>query len=188
MRTFIAIELPEEVKEYLRRLQGKLKKCDADVKWVAPQNIHLTLKFLGEIDEKKAGEIEEILTKTARQNPSFQIRASSIGGFPGLSSPRVIWIGIDKGDSEVKNIAKKLETSLELIGIPREERGFSSHITIGRTKSSLNRTSLAKLLNELKETPQTENIEFTVNKITFFKSTLTPQGPIYEALKEFQLI
>ncbi len=186
MRAFIAIELPEEVREYLRRLQGKLGKSGADVKWVLPQNIHLTLKFLGEINEE-TGEVQNIIKKTAGAKSTFGIRLSSLGGFPTLNSPRVIWIGINKGAAEVKDIAKLLEDSLDSIGIPAENREFSSHITIGRTRSSLNRIALAKLLNELKDTPQTENIEFPVNKITLFKSTLTPKGPVYEVLKECPL-
>ncbi|MDD2702747.1 MAG: RNA 2',3'-cyclic phosphodiesterase [Candidatus Omnitrophica bacterium] len=184
MRTFIAIELPEEVKEYLRRLQGKLKESGADVKWAAPRNIHLTLKFLGEVDENKTQEIAVLIEKTAKTTRSFVIHLSVLGGFPAINSPRIIWIGIDKGDIEVKDIAKNLEESLEAIGIPAEDRKFHSHITIGRTRSSLNRTSLAKTLNELKNSPQAENIEFPVRKITLFKSTLTPKGPIYEIIKE----
>ncbi|MFA5362234.1 MAG: RNA 2',3'-cyclic phosphodiesterase [Candidatus Omnitrophota bacterium] len=187
MRTFIAIELPEEVKEYLRRLQGKLKKPGADVKWVTPGNIHLTLKFLGEIDENTVQAVENIIEKTARTKRSFIVHVSSLGGFPGLTSPRVIWIGIDKGDTEVKEIAQDLEKSLEEIGIPPENREFSSHITIGRIRSKLNRAGLAQALTDFKNAPQTENIEFPVKKITLFKSTLTPQGPIYEIVKESSL-
>ena len=186
MRTFIAIELPTEVKDKLSKIQEQLKKSGADVKWVEPKNIHLTLKFLGEIDDKKLEKIIEIIDGTVKDKNTFHIRISSLGAFPKINYPRVIWIGIDKGDCETKEIAKELEEKIAKIGIPKEGKAFSSHITIGRTRSTLNRE---KLVQELKT--QSANfcggLEFVVTKITLFKSTLTPGGPIYEALKETNL-
>jgi 2'-5' RNA ligase len=187
MRTFIAIELSPEIEEYLRRLQERLKTSQADVKWVSPQNIHLTLKFLGEIDEKTLEQIKHILEDTACSSEQFTLRLSVIGAFPSIKSPRVIWIGIDKGDEEVKVIAKELEDKLSAIGLPKEDRAFSSHITLGRVRSSGNRNNLVKSLESLKEKLLEGNTELRVEKITLFKSTLTPKGPIYEALKEFPI-
>jgi len=186
MRTFIAIELPEEIKGYLRRLQDDLKATQADVKWVAPENIHLTLKFLGEVDDRKLDKIIEIIYETAKEKNKFQIRISSLGAFPKIDSPRVIWVGIDAGDKETKGISEELEERIAKIGIPKEDRPFSSHITIGRTRSSLNRE---KLVRDLKNRAElgAEKLEFYVTKITLFKSTLTPRGPIYEVLKEANL-
>jgi len=183
MRTFIAVELAQEAKDLLARLQEQLKTSGADVKWVAPLNIHLTLKFLGEIDDKKLDKVMQILEETAKERPPFYIRLSSLGAFPKIDFARVIWVGIDKGDEETKDIAKVLEEKLAKVGIPKENRPFSSHITIGRTRSSLNRERLAQNLNILADNWGKQNIEFSVNKITLFKSTLTPKGPIYEVLK-----
>lgn len=187
MRAFIAIELPKEIRDSLYRLQEQLKASHADVKWVQPQNIHLTLKFLGEIDEKKFSKITEILDDVAKNNCSFYINLSTLGAFPKLNFPRVIWIGIDKGDVETKQIAKALEEKIAKVGIPKEDRPFSSHITIGRTKSNLNRERLVQALNNLVDIFRHQNLEFTVTKITLFQSTLTPKGPIYTALKEANL-
>lgn len=187
MRTFIAIELPKELKHLLARLQDQLKASCADVKWVAPLNIHLTLKFLGEIDDKKLDGVIRILEETAKERQPFYIRLSSVGAFPKIDFPRVIWVGIDKGDEETKHIAKVLEQKLAKIGISKETRPFSSHITIGRLRSSLNRERLAKNLNILADNFDKQNVEFSVNKITLFKSTLTPQGPIYEVIEEANL-
>lgn len=187
MRTFIAIELPKEIKDALARLQAKLKTTGADVKWVEPQNIHLTLKFLGERDDKKVEKITRALEEVAHQKSPFTIRISSLGAFPNINSPRVIWVGIDKGDNESKEIAGGLEEKIARLGIPKEERPFSSHITVGRTRSSLNREKLVQELEKSADYFGEKKLEFIAGKITLFKSTLTPKGPVYEALKEASL-
>ncbi len=184
MRTFIAIELDSEIRDYLAGIQEGLKKTGADVKWVQPQNIHLTLKFLGERDDKKIEKIKEILDAIVREKKCFAIRLFNIGAFPEIDSPRVIWVGIDKGDQETKTIAEELEDKISKIGIPKESRAFSSHITIGRVRSPHNRIALIKSLIEL---PEIEHKEFRADKITLFKSTLSPEGPTYDTLKEAYL-
>ena len=187
MRSFIAIELPKEMRDSLGHLQEKLKACQADVKWVQPQNIHLTLKFLGEINEDELSKINLILDTLAKDKKSFLIRIASLGAFPKINYPRVIWVGIDKGDGETKGLARELEEKIEKIGLPKEDRAFSSHITIGRIRSNLGKDKLVASLTELQDYFKETTQEFTVNKITLFKSTLTPKGPIYEVLKEANL-
>ena len=187
MRTFIAIELPKEVRDALDKLEQQLKSAQADVKWLAPENIHLTLKFLGEIDDKKSDSIIKIVNEVAANQKSFQARISSIGAFPKINSPRVIWAGIDKGDEETRKIALELENLIAKLGIPKEDRPFSSHITIGRTRSAINRERLVQELSKLNGQLTQENLEFSVKKVTLYKSTLTPQGPIYEILNEAHL-
>lgn len=187
MRTFVALELPSEIKEHLAGIQNKLKSSGADVKWVEPENIHLTLKFLGEINEKKLDKIVSILDELSKNKNAFYLRLSSLGAFPKINSPRVIWIGVDKGDAETKDIAKALEEKIASIGIPKENRPFSSHISIGRLRSGLNRQKLVNDLLDLQLNFENEAKEFLVTKITLFKSTLTPKGPIYEVLKEANL-
>jgi 2'-5' RNA ligase len=188
MRAFVAIELPKEIRDSLSDIQEKLKTAQADVKWVRPQNIHLTLKFLGDINEEQLAKINLILDTLSKDKKNFSIRIASLGAFPKIDYPRVIWAGIDRGESQTQELAKALEERAEKIGIPKEDRKFSSHITIGRIRSNLRKDKLVAGLKELQgyfnETPQ----EFKVNKITLFKSTLTPRGPIYEILKEANLI
>ena len=186
MRAFIAIELPKEIRVRLSRLQEKLKATQADVKWVSPENIHLTLKFLGEIDDKKQEKINLILDDVIKEKCAYKIQISSIGAFPKLNFPRVIWAGVDQGDDETKAIAKGLEEKIQKIGIPKEDRAFSSHITIGRTRSTKNRDKLVQELNNIADI-SADNLKFNVTKITLFKSTLTPAGPIYDVLKEANL-
>jgi 2'-5' RNA ligase len=187
MRAFIAIELPKEIRDSLARLQDKLKSTGADVKWVEPSNIHLTLKFLGEIDDKQLDKINSVLEYAAKETSSFRASISSIGAFPRISSPRVIWAGVDTGDKETKEIAKILEEKIEKLGIPKEDRAFSSHITIGRRRSGLNIDKLTQALKDMENEPALINLGFNVTKISLFKSTLTPKGPVYEVLKEANL-
>ncbi|MDD4980379.1 MAG: RNA 2',3'-cyclic phosphodiesterase [Candidatus Omnitrophica bacterium] len=183
MRTFIAIELPAEIKDYLSQLQGELKTCGADVKWVEPKNIHLTLKFLGEVGDEKLDKITQIIQDVASEKNRFPLCICSLGAFPRIESPRVIWVGVDSGDKETEQIAKELEEKISGIGIPKEDRVFSCHITIGRIRTPHNREKLVRILKD-KTGSGGKNLEFEVNKITLFKSTLTPKGPLYEALKE----
>ena len=186
MRAFIAIELPQEIKNTLSRLQAKLKAAGADVKWVEPNNIHLTLKFLGEIDEQINGKVNSCLEKIRETQKPFTISLSSPGAFPNTSSPRVVWVGIKQGDAEIKGLTIFLEKQAAEIGLPTENREFSSHITIGRVRSGKNRRELAELLSKLSQNSLEDN-PFPANKITLFKSTLTSRGPVYEVLKEFPL-
>lgn len=187
MRTFIAIELPKEIRENLTQLQERLKALSLDVKWVSQENIHLTLKFIGESDEKKVDRTKEILEEVARENTCFTATLSSICVFPDVKFPRIIWVGIGQGDEKIKAIVKNLEDKIAKLGIPKEERPFLSHITIGRIKSPKNKDRLIQEIENLGQEFINSTFSFAVNKITLFKSTLKPQGPIYEILKEASL-
>jgi len=188
MRTFIAIELPKEIKTALSRLQEQLKKSEADVNWVEPQNIHLTLKFLGERDYKKISIISAITEEIVQDKAQFTASITSIGAFPSINSPRVIWAGINKGDAQIKEIAAELEEKIAKAGIPKEDRPFSSHITIGRMRSVKNLDKLIQEINKIAAGFDKQNLEFSVKSITLFKSTLSSKGPTYEVLKEASLI
>jgi 2'-5' RNA ligase len=187
MRTFIAIALPKNIKERFVRLQERLKKCGADVKWVAPDNIHLTLKFLGEINRDKLNAVIKTTEKIAQDKLRFRIVISTLGVFPNTDHPKVIWAGTEEADIETRAIANNLEEKLGKLGIPREERKFSSHITLGRTKSLINKDALISSLNILSDEFRRERLDFTADKIIVFKSTLSSGGPVYEALKEIAL-
>ena len=187
MRTFIAIELPPQIKTALFKLQEQLKQSGADVKWVEPQNIHLTLKFLGEVEEEKITKIIQIIRDVAETNNVFQAHISSLGAFPKISFPRVIWVGINQGDNETKLIVKELEEKIQKLGIPKEEKAFSSHITLARVKSPKNKDKLVQLLKSLEGSLTAENLGFSVNKITLFRSILSPKGPTYEILEAVNL-
>jgi 2'-5' RNA ligase len=186
MRSFIAINLPQETKNLLAGIQERLKKTQLTAKWVLPGNLHLTLKFLGEINEEQYGKILGILETVANNQATFLLKITSLGAFPRIISPRIIWVGIEKGKEETEKIAKELEEQIEKIGIPKEERGFSSHITLARVKSISNRKGFTEELNKLALAfPQ--DLEFKVDKISLMKSSLSIKGPTYEILKEVNL-
>jgi len=181
IRAFIAIELNKEIHDYLANIQNELKQARADVKWVKPENIHLTLKFLGNMDISQINQIKKILAEISQGENEFSIELSRVGAFPKLKYPRAIWIGIEKNQDKVTEIANNLEERLHKLGISKEDRPFHPHITIGRVKSSLNRSTLAEKLTSI-NIPQRPSM--TIKKLTLFKSTLTPNGPIYQVLNE----
>jgi 2'-5' RNA ligase len=180
MRAFIALNLSSELKHELSRLQEELTKANADVKWVKTENIHLTLKFLGNVEETKIEEIRHILDGISSPEKPFEISLSNLGAFPNLNHPRVLWVGLDKGSSETKRIAASLENELQKIGFPKEERPFSAHLTLGRVKSGRNKAALKEKASSLQVRPKS----CVVNNLTVFQSKLTPTGPIYTSLHE----
>jgi 2'-5' RNA ligase len=183
MRSFIAIPLPEEIKDFLNRVQGILKTTQADVKWVKPANIHLTLKFLGQINNQQTEEIKKIIRQICKDKASFQAILLSLGAFPRIDQPRVIWAGIAEGNEKIKQIVQELNQEIDqLLGLPGEKKPFTSHITLGRTRSGLKREKLAAKLKEFQNQINEEPKKFKIDRIVLFKSTLTPQGPIYEEL------
>lgn len=187
MRAFIAIELSKECKDYLTLVESQFKKSNADVKWVSQDNLHITLKFLGDINEEQVNKLIAAITDIASKHKQFTLKLGPTGAFPGIRSPRIIWVGVTKGDNELKEIAREIELNAVKAGIPEENKPFSSHITIGRTRSGLNREELIQLLDSSTKGLPAETPESIVKDITLYKSTLTPKGPIYEILAQANL-
>ncbi len=183
MRAFIAIEITKEIQETLSKLQAELKTAPADAKWVEPENIHLTLKFLGEVEEQKIPRIIQSLKEVSRIFKPFMMELKNIGGFPTIQSPRVIWVGIEKGKEGLHELAASIEDTLVKLKFPKETRKFSSHLTIGRVKYIKDKKSFSQILSKAQFSPLPQEVK----SITLFKSTLTPHGPIYEKLSEIGL-
>lgn len=180
MRTFIAIELDEEIKKALTKIQSEFKNIDLDIKWVKPQNIHLTIKFLGEVKESKIPEINQALKETCNYIKPFVIETENLGVFPNIKFPRVIWAGLKEENEELKKLVNLLEEKLVKLKFSKEKRGFSAHLTLGRFRSQKNKEDFIEKLNQIK----VANLRQEVKSVKLFKSTLTPQGPIYEELNE----
>jgi 2'-5' RNA ligase len=189
MRAFIAIELDKVLRDELATLQAKLKPCGADVKWAEPHNIHLTLKFLGEVPEEKIETIKKTLDTTAANNNTFNISLSGLGAFPNLNSPRVLWVGIKEGSNESVKLANEIEAQLAKLGFSNEERPFSAHLTLGRMRSPKGRERLKEIIENINKNLVTSTPlhQSPVKDITLFQSTLTPKGPIYTALHNANL-
>ncbi len=184
IRTFIAIKLTPEILSNISKLQEELKKTSAQVKWVKPENIHLTLKFLGHITPEELEKVKIVTRETMEPFAPFEISVSGLGAFPKIKYPRVIWVGIDKGKEELKRIAFNIEENLAKIGFDREKRKFSPHLTLGRMKSLNGRERLTEILTKNRVT----NLgNMGVAKISIVKSELRPQGPVYTTLEEINL-
>jgi len=183
MRTFVAIELPRELTSKIDQLQSALKKTNADVSWVKPQNVHITLKFLGEVREEKIEEVYQATEKSVKGLRNFPVNLQGLGGFPNLKRPRVIWIGVEKGKEILAELYPKVEEEFFKIGFDKENRAFTPHLTIGRVKSPKNLEGLASEIN--KTTFETE--DFKVQEVVVMKSTLLPTGAVYTPLKKVLL-
>lgn len=183
MRLFIATPISSEAEKELSRIIGKLKDSGAAVKWVAPSNIHLTLKFLGDTDEKLLPELKQIIDEVAGNHKQIKSGLGELGAFPNLNRPRVYWVGLKSGAKELAAIATELENEVHHFGFPKENRPFKSHLTLGRVKAPNGLQKLNELLNSEKVSP----LELTFDRIILFKSTLTPRGPVYEVMHEARL-
>ena len=156
-----------------------LTNTGADLKQVKPQNIHLTVRFLGNISPAMVDAIYEEM-KQIFFTP-FEIELRGLGAFPKLSYPRVVWAGIRKGADKLKDVFEQLEPRLRGLGLKPDTKGFSPHLTIARVRTGRNKAQLIKIVQEL------EDYEFGVVKaecLRLKKSDLTPKGPIYTTLKE----
>jgi 2'-5' RNA ligase len=177
VRLFIAIEIPEQVKDYVIGVEEQLKNKDDNITWVKPENMHLTLKFLGEVDDGKANSIIEAL-KQVKFEP-FEAALSDIGAFPGFNYMRVLWVGLEPHD-KINALQQQVDEKMKAAGFPRDDR-FHPHLTIARVKFIKHKAELTDKLKKI----QIEKLSFNVSKIKLIKSTLTPKGPVYEVLSEF---
>lgn len=181
MRTFVAVKLDPGVKENLSIIVRHFKKISSGIKWVSPEAMHVTLKFLGNIEEQKADHIITVMDRISRDHRPFRMGCIGIGTFPQKSrKPKIIWAGFNAYEP-LKTIHSEIETELEQIGFPKEKRSFHPHMTLGRIKKS---SGLHALLPELERAEQKEFGVTKVDRITLFKSTLTPSGAIYDILHE----
>jgi 2'-5' RNA ligase len=178
VRSFIALELSDEARVELARIEEALKKSDANVKWVKPESVHLTLKFLGYIDEEKIAPISEKIEKIASGISPFDIALSGIGVFPSWRQARVIWVGIEEGAENVKTLAGQVEEAMAREGFEKEERSFRSHLTLGRVRSPKNKEKLEKEALSIEVKPAKSHI----SKIILFKSDLSQKGAVYTPL------
>jgi len=181
VRSFIAFDIDNEsILTRMAYMQNLLIKTAADLKLVEPKNIHITLRFLGNITTPMVEKIFEEM-KTVQFIP-FDAKIYGIGAFPSSYNPRVLWAGITEGADQLLSIFNQLEPRLRNLGFAPDPKGFSPHLTIARVKSGRNKAELAKLIDEKAD------YEFGAVKaacLRLKKSDLTPKGPIYSTLKEF---
>lgn len=184
IRSFLAIELPRTVVKEIQEVQNDLRASEADVRWVNPAQIHLTLKFFGNIEESQVEPIVTSLEEPARETPSFLVNVRGVGAFPHLKNPRVIWMGVVDEEDVLCPFQKRLEESMEPLGFRPEARRFHPHLTLGRVRSARGRDNL---VNRIQQYREKKFGAFKAEKVLLFKSELKPSGAVYTILKEVML-
>jgi 2'-5' RNA ligase len=184
MRLFFAVNLAPEIRERLAEVQKPLVATGADVKWVEISNLHVTLKFLGEVRDDKVPAIIAQAAEASRLARPFSIALAGLGAFPSERAPRVVWAGMTKGVQEMSALAQGLEAPLEELGFKPEGRPFSAHVTLGRVRSFSGRDALARALQAGREC---EIGEMAVEKFALMQSVLGRGGPQYSIVQEFRL-
>jgi len=180
IRSFIAFDLNNEsMLQRFREVQDKLVKTGADLKLVEPQNIHITMRFLGDIKPAMVDSVHEAMEKVPFS--AFNCEIKGLGVFPDLRYTRVIWAGIRKGADELQRVFNELEPNLRQLGFRPDPKGFSPHLTLARVKTGRNKAELARCVQDL------VNYDFGIVRadcLRLKKSVLTPKGPLYSTLRE----
>jgi 2'-5' RNA ligase len=180
IRSFVAVSISDGARRQIAELLNNLRRgLGADVRWVRPELMHLTLVFLGEVSEDFLDRVKVQLSQVAGRHKAFDVQLNGLGAFPSSSRARVVWVGTDKGRSDVCALQKDLQTALSSVGHQPERRPFSPHLTIGRLRAPGDVSQAAAT--------QFESELFTVDRLVLFRSVLGQGGPTYSRLLEFPL-
>ena len=183
IRTFIAVELSEVVRAQLSDVTERLQQGLSGIRWVAAKNLHLTFKFLGDVETEKLERVLSTVQDTAKGFAPFTLSFSGLGAFPNMRRPRVVWVGVETGTEELAGIHKAIETALLQIGFPKDDETFRPHLTVGRVKSKKRIRGVEEILSQT----AAQLDAMTVDHIAVIKSDLTPDGPIYTAMGRYDL-
>lgn len=184
LRTFIAIDIPGNILSEIRELQEGIKDYGFKIRWVRPESIHLTLKFLGDIKAVKINEIAEAISKTVVRYTPISLQAKGVGVFPGIKRPQVLWVGLAGQLEPLVSLQKTLDENLETIGFPMEKRPFKGHLTMGRMKAKIDVKKFGDVLMTFRSF---ESEAFTADRIILYKSELKPSGAVYTELASVSL-
>ena len=179
IRSFIAIDLPKTIIASIREIQEGIGAYGFNIRWVRPENIHLTLKFLGDIKEDDSEKITKAVFDSVKAYAPISLFAKGIGVFPGIKRPRVIWVGVSGDLEPLVGLQKKLEEALADLGFEQEKRPFKGHLTLGRIKG---RIDPKKFGDALRAYIGFESKTFSADKIILYKSELKPTGAVYTEL------
>jgi 2'-5' RNA ligase len=184
MRTFLAFEIDEEVMKKVLALTGRLKSIDRSVRWVKPENSHVTIHFFGEIEESNIQRIRGIIKDACTGIEPIPVEMSGISAFPSLERARVIWYGVHD-DGRLNTVYGKVYDALKGTDIVEklERRPYTPHLTAGRVKGRIN----TKLIEEIRRLEESTFGSFDIRELILFKSTLTGSGPLYDKIERFHL-
>lgn len=184
MRAFIAIELPDEVRREIGRVQEQLRRSGAQAGWTRPDGIHLTLKFLGEVREEQAAGILDAMRSAGRGFPGFRIGIAGAGAFPGAGSPRVLWLGIAEGAERVAALQEAVEAAMTALGFPPEDRKFVPHLTLARVRYLRPGDDWQKRIEGIRDIRLPV---FTAGTVSLMRSELRPGGAVYTEVGRAEL-
>jgi 2'-5' RNA ligase len=188
IRAFIAVELPETLKKELYELEAQLKNTSPPiVKWVDPNSIHITLKFLGEISEDSVDELTLAIEESAQGIQPFQLEVREVGAFPNLERVQVLWVGVKGELEQITQLQKNIESNTEQLGFSRESRAFSPHLTLGRVRNEARPNERQRLGKLLTDTSFAALHNVNVAAVNLMKSQLTPTGPVYTCIGSVKL-
>lgn len=175
VRTFVCLQLPAFARDRLASIQQRLRESGAQVGWVKPHNIHLTLKFLGSVPAERLQEVVRAVQRAAVPAPPIALELTVLGCFPDRQAPRVVWVGLKQRPEELKKLQQRVERELVAIGFPAESRPFSPHFTLGRVRSNRN---IRKLVAAM-QAERLEPLRFQAVEVVVMASRLHASGALY---------
>lgn len=184
LRAFVAVKPPDAVRRHIEVLQGALRSKGLKLRWVRPQNIHLTLKFLGDIPVAQVTAVAAAMQRVAAEQSPLMLTHQGIGVFPGIRRPRVLWTGLGGNLERLQRLVNQLGIELEALGFKREKRPFKAHLTLARIKARLDPE---RLLQSLQGIGDYAPMAFDVAQLVLYQSQLRPQGALYTALAHADL-
>ena len=182
IRTFIAVETDAAIRKAAKGLIDQLRQAGADVKWVDPENLHLTVKFLGDVDADKIAQVCEAVEKAVADLSPFPLELRGAGAFPNVRRPQTIWLGAGEGDDRMAELAERIETALEPFRFRRETRLYRTHLTLGRLRREGATAGIGDLGRLLEQLADCEAGRMPVEEMVVFSSELTRTGPAYESM------
>ena len=185
IRAFIAVAASEDIRSLVARVQDDLRGVGADVKWVKPDNVHITLKFLGNVPSDRVADLADAIRGAVRGLSEFDVAVVGTGTFPGgRRAPRVVWLGLGDGADRLREVAENIDANCAALGFKREDRPFRSHLTIGRVRRGSGKLAeLAERAAQVEYKP----LQLKVDRVNLVKSRLSPQGPTYTVLESVAL-
>ena len=185
IRSFLAFELPVEIKKQIGTISSELKKMSLPVRWVSIDNIHLTIVFLGSVDEDIMGDVEEKVDVVVKRFSAFKAKLNKVGAFPHWKRPRVIWIGLNGDVGRLSDLRNELQEELKVLAFVPEKRPFRPHLTLGRFKGPMNRDEDIKWICDRYRDINSDL--YQLNELILYKSELKPDGPVYTKMATWPL-
>ena len=180
IRTFVAVDVTEAVRERAAQLIEELRSCGGDIKWVEPHNMHLTLKFLGDVPETEVNSVCRAVVQAAADLPPFSISVQGVGAFPHVGRPRTVWIGVEEGAEQLGSLQRAVDRALKPLGYPKERRPFHAHLTLGRIRRG--GPESRTLSDRLREQQAFLAGHSQIKEVVVYASYLDRSGPSYQAM------